>query len=114
MHSIISLAAVTSLSFTSTIILAAPAAKRDYSNVFLLTNGFLNPNMDQLKNIKNRAFSTLLNAPPLGIISIDNLTNLKLIALNELFKVIFFTELVANLINKVNSYDFNYSYNYIL
>ena len=114
MHSIISFTAIISLSFTFTIILAAFAAKRDYNNVFPLTNGFLNPSMDQLKDIKNRAFSTPLNAPLLGIISTNNFTNLKLIALNKLFKVIFFTEFITNLINKVSSYDFSYSYNYIL
>ena len=48
MHSIISFTAVTGLSLTSTIILAALAAKRDYSNVFLFINSFLNPNIAQL------------------------------------------------------------------
>ena len=114
MRSIISLAAVTSLSFTFIIVLAAFAAKRDYSNVFLFINGFLNLSADQLKNIKNRAFSILSNAPPLGIISTDSLTNLKFIALNELFKVAFFTKLVINFTNKVSSYNFSYGYNYIL
>ena len=47
-YSIISLAAITGLSFTSAIVLAALAAKRDYSNVFLLTDGFLNPSTVQL------------------------------------------------------------------
>ena len=45
MRSIISLA-VTSLSLTSTIISATPAAKRDYGNVFPLTDSFLNPSAD--------------------------------------------------------------------
>jgi len=40
MCSIISLATVTGLFLTSTIVLAAPTAKRNYSNIFLLTDGF--------------------------------------------------------------------------
>jgi hypothetical protein len=43
MCSIISLTVVTGLSLTSVIVSAALAAKRDYNNVFLLINGFLNP-----------------------------------------------------------------------
>jgi hypothetical protein len=39
---------------------------------------------------------------------------LKLITLNKLFKVAFFTKLVINLTNKVNSYDFSYGYGYVL
>ena len=114
MRSIISLTAITGLSLISAIVSAALAAKRDYSNVFLLINGFLNPSTAQLQNIENRAFSTLLNAPLLGTISTDSFTNLKLITLNKLFKVIFFTKLVANLTNKVNGYDLSYSHNHIL
>ena len=111
---IISLAAVTGLSLISAIVSAALAAKRDYSNVFPLTDGFLNPSTAQLQNIENRAFGTLLNAPPLGTISMDGFTNLKLIALNELFEVVFFIELVTNLTNKVSGYDLSYGYNYVL
>ena len=43
MRSIISFTAVTGLSFISVIVSAALAAKRDYSNVFLLIDGFPNP-----------------------------------------------------------------------
>ena len=42
MRSIISLAAVISLSLIFTIVLAALVAKRDYSNVFLLIDSFPN------------------------------------------------------------------------
>jgi hypothetical protein len=114
MRFIISFAAITSLSFTFIIILAAPVAKRDYSNVFPLTNGFLNPNADQLEDIKNRAFGTLLNAPLLGKISTDSLTNLKLITLNKLFEVVFFTKLITNLTNKVSGYNLGDGHDYIL
>ena len=113
-HSIISFTTITSLSFTFIIVLTASVAKRDYNNIFSLTNGFLNPSADQLKDIKNKAFSTLLNAPLLGKISINGLTNLKLIALNKLFKVVFFTKLVTNLTNKVSGYDLSNSHDYIL
>ena len=114
MHFIISLAVITSLSLISVIVSAALAVKRDYNNVFLLTDSFLNPSTAQLQDIKNRAFSTLLNTLLLDTISINSLINLKLIALNELFKIIFFTKLITNLTNKVSGYDFSYSYNYIL
>lgn len=114
MRSIISLAAVTGLSLTSAIVSAAPAAKRDYGNVFPLSDGFPNPSAAQLTDIENRAFGTLSNAPPPGTISTDGLTNLKLIALNELFEVAFFTELVANLTNKVSGYDLGYGHDFVL
>ena len=114
MRSIISLAAVTGLSLTSAIVSAAPAAKRDYGNVFPLADGFPNPSAAQLTDIENRAFGTLSNAPPPTTISTDGLTNLKLIALNELFEVAFFTELVANLTNKVSGYDLGYGHDFVL
>ncbi len=114
MHSIISLITITGLSLIFTIISAALATKRNYGNIFLLTNNFPNLSVDQLKDIKNRGSSTLLNAPPLGTISTDSLTNLKLITLNKLFEVVFFIKLIANLTNKVNDYDLNYGHNYIL
>ena len=56
----------------------------------------------------------MLNAPLPGIISMDSLTNLKLIALNKLFEVIFFTKLITNLTNKVSDYDLGYGHDYIL
>lgn len=68
--------------------------------------------MDQLEDIKNKPFSILSNASPLGIISTNSLTNLKLIAINKLFKVAFFTKLIANFTNKVSGYDFSYNYDY--
>jgi hypothetical protein len=96
MRFIISFTAITSLSFTFIIVLAALAAKKDYNNIFPFTNGFLNPSTDQL------------------IINTNNFINLKLIALNKLFKIIFFTKLITNLTNKVRGYNLNYSHNYIL
>ena len=114
MCSIISFATITGLFLTSAIISADSAAKRDYNNIFPLTDGFLNPSAAQFQNIKNRAFGTLSNAPPPDTISMNSLTNLKLIALNKLFEVTFFTKLVTNFINKVSGYNFSYSHNYIL
>lgn len=72
---------------------------------FPLPDGFPTPSADQTKQIEIGAFGTLPNGPPPGSISGDGLTNLKLIALNELFEVAFFTELVQNITNHVPGYE---------
>lgn len=98
---------------------AAPANKRysDYSpdgKYFPLSNGFPNPPTDQLLNIQKQAFGTLPNGPPPAKISPDGITSLKLIALNEIFEVAFFTELVYNVTNKAPGYDLGYGHQYVL
>lgn len=45
MRFIIFFVTITGLFFTSVIVLAALAAKRDYGNVFSLIDGFPNPNI---------------------------------------------------------------------
>ena len=72
---------------------------------FPLPNGFPTPSADQVKQIQIQAQGTLSNASAPANISADGLTNLKLIAFNEIFEVAFFTELVANITNNVPGYD---------
>lgn len=89
---------------------AAPTGKRQSSlstdgNYFPLPNGFPNPNRDGEITIQDGAHGTLPNGPPPPALSADGVTNLKLIALNELFEVAFFTELIYNITTKVSGYD---------
>ncbi|KAF2736319.1 hypothetical protein EJ04DRAFT_169528 [Polyplosphaeria fusca] len=98
---------------------AAPASKRssDFSPdgaYFPLQNGFPSPSKDQLMGIQKEAAGTLPNGPAPPTISDDGLTSLKLIALNEIFEVAFFTELVYNVTNKLPGYDLGYGNEYVL
>ncbi|KAF2194599.1 hypothetical protein K469DRAFT_546323 [Zopfia rhizophila CBS 207.26] len=114
MRSIISFATFS----LATLTWAAPARKRaDFlpdGQYFPLANGFPNPSADQIKQIQKQAFGTLPNGAPPASISTDGLTNLKLLALNELFEVAFFTELVYNVTNKLPGYDLGYGHEYVL
>jgi hypothetical protein len=103
--------------FAANLISAAPAAKREFSpdNVYFpLENGFPNPSQDQTLQIQIQAHGTLPNGPPPPKLSPEGITNLQLIALNELFEVAYFTELVYNVTNKVSGYDLGYGHNYVL
>lgn len=108
----------------STLLLAGLAAAApvpdgsDFSpnNVYfpIKDDNFPNPNQAQIAQIQKDAFGTLPNggAPPK--ISDDGITNLKLIALNELFEVAFFSELLYNVTNKFKGYDMGYGQDYVL
>jgi hypothetical protein len=96
---------------------SAPAGKREFSpdNVYFpLSNGFPNPNQDQTLQIQIQAHGTLPIGPPPPSLSPEGVKNLQLIALNELFEVAYFTELVYNLTNKVQGYDLGYGHEYVL
>lgn len=98
---------------------AAPTGKRSSGlspdgNYFPLQNGFPNPNRDGEISIQDGAHGTLPNGPPPPKLSAEGLTNLKLIALNELFEVAFFTELVYNITNNVSGYDLGMDHDYML
>jgi hypothetical protein len=100
-------------------VLAAPHGKRQSGlspdgNYFPLQNGFPNPNRDGQITIQDGAHGTLPNGPPPSALSADGVTNLKLIALNELFEVAFFTELIYNVTNKVSGYDLGMGHDYML
>ncbi len=68
-------------------------------------DGFPNPSQAQIAVIQKDAKGTLSNAPPPGKVSDTGITSLKLIALNELSEVAFFSELLYNVTNKVTGYD---------
>jgi len=96
-----------------TLAFAAPLTKRDYSP-FPLVNGFPNPSQEAILQIQKDGHGTLPNGPPPPTLSPDGTTNLKLIALNELFEVAFFTELMSNVTNKVPGYDLGDRQGYII
>jgi hypothetical protein len=98
-----------SAALVASIASAAPA-----STPFPLENGFPNPSLNQKLGIQLQAHGTLPNGPPPQKLSEEGRTNLKLIALNELFEVAFFTELVWNITNKVSGYELGYSNEYVL
>ena len=96
---------------------AAPTAKRDFSpdNVYFpLSNGFPYPDAAAIQEIQKQAHGTLPNGAPPPTLSAEGVTNLQLIALNELFEVAFFTELLYNVTNKVQGYDLGYGHEYVL
>ncbi|KAH7389749.1 hypothetical protein BKA66DRAFT_440030 [Pyrenochaeta sp. MPI-SDFR-AT-0127] len=108
---------VYSAAFVASITSAAPTAKRDFSpdNVYFpLPNGFPNPGAGEVLQIQKQAHGILPNGPPPPKLSPEGITNLKLVALNELFEVAYFTELVYNLTNKVPGYDLGYGHEYVL
>lgn len=70
-----------------------------------LTNGFPNPSNDSKAQIQLNAQGTLPNGPPPAKVSDEGVTNLKLIALNEIFEVAFFTQLQQNITNYVPGYE---------
>ena len=74
-------------------------------NPFPLPNGFPNPSQSQLADIQKAAGGTLPNGPLPPTLKDDASTTLNLIALNELFEVAYFTQLLANVTQKVPGYD---------
>lgn len=97
--------------------MAAPSGKREstHDNVtFPLPNGFPNPNPEQLLQIQKEAHGTLPNGPPPPKLSDQGVTNLKLIALNELFEVAYFTQLVHNVTSKAPGYDLGSDETYVV
>ncbi|KNG44448.1 late sexual development protein [Stemphylium lycopersici] len=102
---------------TASLASAAPINKRsspDTSTYFPLANGFPNPSQEAILRIQKDGHGTLPNGPPPATISPDGVINLKLIALNELFEVAFFTELMSNLTNKVSGYDLGDRHGYVV
>jgi len=68
-------------------------------------NAFPTPGPQELLAIEQQAGGTLSDAPPPPFPGKDGITNLQLIAFNELFEVAFFTELIANITNSVPNYE---------
>jgi hypothetical protein len=92
---------------------ALPTQRRDFAH-FPLANGFPNPSQEALLQIQKDAYGTLPNGSPPPSLSPAGITNLQLIALNELFEVALFTELVSNLTDKVPGYDMGDPHKHIL
>ena len=72
---------------------------------FPLPDGFPNPSPAQLAMIQKGAGGTLPNGPLPTSLKSAGVTTLQLLALNELFEVAYFTELLANVTNDVPGYD---------
>jgi hypothetical protein len=84
---------------------AAPLANHTFHKI--LPDGLPTPSPSELEVIEDHAHGTLPNgAPPSGV-SEAGLTNLKLVAFNELLEVAFFQELIANITDKVLGYRFS-------
>ena len=75
-----------------------------------------NPSPSELEQIELNAHGTLPNTPPPKGISALGITNLKLIAFNELFEVAFFHQLITNITEGVMGYRFSDEddYNFVL
>ncbi|KAI2480280.1 Late sexual development protein [Pyrenophora tritici-repentis] len=107
----------TILGLMASLAASAPTGNPDFSPgsvYFPLANGFPNPNPQAILQIQKDGHGTLPNGPPPPTISPDGVINLKLIALNELFEVAFFSELVFNLTNKVDGYNLGPEHDYVL
>lgn len=72
---------------------------------FPLPDGFPQPNLAQLAIIQKEAQGTLPNKPLPKSVKSAGVTTLQLLALNEIFEVAYFTDLLANITNNVSGYD---------
>lgn len=82
---------------------AAPTG-RTAGIVSQLPDGMPNPSPAELEQIEQSARGTLPNGPPPASISNEGITNLKLIAFNELFEVAFFSQLLMNVTDNVDGF----------
>ena len=72
---------------------------------FPLPDGFPNPTPGQLALIEKEAQGSIPNSPLPTAVKSAGVTTLQLLALNEIFEVAYFTELLANVTNNVPGYD---------
>ncbi|KAI9814784.1 MAG: hypothetical protein M1827_003050 [Pycnora praestabilis] len=86
------------LSIAVTCVAAAPFE-------FPTADGFPAPNTAQLAEIETEAQGTLPDGPLPTSLKSAGVTTLQLLALNEIFEVAYFTELLANVTNNVTGYD---------
>ncbi|EAU31856.1 hypothetical protein ATEG_07594 [Aspergillus terreus NIH2624] len=84
------------------LVLAAPTIRSPRK----LPDGMPNPSPEQLCDIQRRAHGTLPGLPLPETISEAGITNLQLIAFNELFEVAFFYDLLSNVTDRVEGYTF--------
>lgn len=78
--------------------------KRAY-NPFPLSSGFPNPSPQQLLTIEKTASGTLPNGPPPATLSAQGVLNLQVIAVNEIFEIAYFNELLSNITKNVEGYQ---------
>jgi hypothetical protein len=97
----------------ATLTSAAPILRREFAP-FPLSNGFPNPSQEAILQIQKDGHGTLPNGPPPPALSPAGVTSLQLIALNEIFEVAFFTELILNMTNKAKGYDMGHRHESIL
>ncbi|KAJ6006138.1 hypothetical protein N7451_004082 [Penicillium sp. IBT 35674x] len=71
-----------------------------------LPDGLPYPSPSELSLIEQAAHGTLPNGPPPAVISSKGITNLQLIAFNELFEVAYFHELLLNITENIDGYRF--------
>ncbi|KAL4894726.1 LsdA family protein [Aspergillus ambiguus] len=83
---------------------AAPVATAPAGS---LPDGMPNPSPEQIREIELKAHGTLPSLPLPSNISRTGITNLQLIAFNELFEVAFFNELLYNVTTEVEGYTFS-------
>lgn len=83
---------------TSGLVAAAPFS-------YPLANGFPNLNSTALQQVYKLAGGTLPNGPLPTSLTAAATAALQLIAANELFEVAYFSELLANVTNKVTGYE---------
>lgn len=98
----------------STSALLGLAAAAPY-NPFPLSDGFPNPNATELKQIGVAAGGTLPNGPLPTSLTPSGTVTLQLIALNEIFEVAFYTDLLKNITDCVSGYELtNYNRTFVI
>lgn len=93
-----------SISVATVFALASYVAAAPYGP-FPLADGFPSPTPAQLAEIETLAGGTLPNGPLPTALKPDGVAALQLIALNEIFEVAYFTELLNNITTKVPGYE---------
>jgi hypothetical protein len=86
---------------------AAPVSERTPDVDQDLPDGLPYPSPSELALVEQHAHGTLPNTSPPPVISNKGITNLQLIAFNELFEVAFFNELITNITENVEGYRFS-------
>ncbi|KAJ6102866.1 hypothetical protein N7486_005293 [Penicillium sp. IBT 16267x] len=100
----LSLSVVALLGVTSSV--SAAPTKASQAIQHELPDGLPYPSPSELSLIEQAAHGTLPNGPPPPVISKLGITNLQLIAFNELFEVAFFHDLLTNITENVDGYRF--------
>lgn len=91
----------------ASLVAAAPIDKKASDFDRELPDGLPYPSPSELALVEQNAHGTLPNTSPPPVISNKGITNLQLIAFNELFEVAFFNELVTNITENVEGYRFS-------